>query len=201
MRFHIFLAALAVLSGSAVAHADDFTFTLSGSAGGFSGTGTFSGSEQAGKPGTYDITGVSGSNTNGIIAAGQYNGNDNLLTPNASYFVDTSGISFYDQTASGVYAVRLYKSGNGYCGMDTNDPSQYCIDLQEVNTPNPGDTTLPVTFPGTSGSPARLAVRFSLARTAAEPAPAATPEPGSLMLLGTGALALAGVGRRRFSQR
>lgn len=198
MRFRIFLAAAAVLCAGVSAHADDFTFTLNGGAGGFSGTGTFTGSPLPGITGVYSISGVSGSNTNGIIGAGMYGNNDNLLTPNATYFVDSQGIAFYDQTTDGVYAVRLYQAMNGMC---SGSSSQYCVDVQEVNTGAPTDptTTLPVTFPGTTGDAAHFAVRFTLARAGAPSTTvAATPEPGSLMLLGSGALALAGFGRRRF---
>jgi hypothetical protein len=200
MRFHLILAAAAVLCGSAVAHADDFTFSLTGTAGAFSGTGTFSGTESS-TPGTYTITGISGSNTNGIIGLGGFGPNDNLLTPNGQYFVDTNGISFYDQTAVGVYAVRLFQSA-GTCKNSDGSAAAYCVAVQEVNTSNPQDpTTLPVTFPGGDSGAARVAVRFSLARVTTPVSVASTPEPGSLMLLGSGALALAGFGRRRFLQR
>ena len=155
-------------------------------------------------PGSYGITSIRGSNTNGIIGAGLFGGNDNLLMmPGSSAFVDTSGIAFYDQTDAGVYAVRLYQSG-GFCGNNTSDASQYCIDVQEVNTANQQEpATLPITFPGTTGNAARVAVRFSLARVATTPTTptsAATPEPGSLFLLGSGTLAMAGLARRRFVQ-
>lgn len=203
MRPSTFFAA-AVLCCSIAARADDFSFAINGSAGGFSGTGTFSGPEVSGMPGTYNITSVNGTNTNGMIGVNGFNGNDNLLTPNAVTFVNTSGIAFYDQTASGVYQVRLYKSDNPGGGCTPDDSSIYCVDVEEINTTNSsGTSTLPISTTSSSGntnSTARFAVRFSLARIAAAPTVAATPEPGSLILLGSGTLALAGIARRRASR-
>lgn len=206
MRLGHLLAAAALLCCSVAARADDFTFTINGSANDpssmatYSGVGTFSGTE-TNVPGTYRITSISGTNTNGLIDVNGYGGNDNLLMPNQGTFVDTSGIAFYDQTEVGVYEVRLFQS-SGSCGGDKT--STYCLDVEEVNTSgSPYEGTLPVSVPGgpgSSGAAARFAVRFSLSRNVATPTAAATPEPGSIFLLGSGSLALVGMARRRFSR-
>src|ERR1700710_1713434 len=72
------------------AHADGYT--ASGSGGGYSGSGTLTATDEGG--GTYLITGMSGTGLVSMFDAGGFNGNDNLLFPSASQYVDTAGFSF-----------------------------------------------------------------------------------------------------------
>jgi hypothetical protein len=93
--------ALVTLAISSVAHADTFDFSFSGIL--FSGSGTFTATEQ-GATDVYDVIGVTGavrdwagsSNISSLIGLNNFNGNDNkLIFPGvASKFFDAAGVSF-----------------------------------------------------------------------------------------------------------
>ena len=137
MRLRSLFVAAAMLSASVIAHADTFTFTINGSAGGFSGTGTFSGNQVA--TGKYLIDTISGTGITGLLGVGTYQGNDNDFYTAASgstTLVDTSGIAFVDQNPSGVFDVNLHSIG-----------TNYFVTFTEIDTPNGSTVTnLPVTL-------------------------------------------------------
>jgi hypothetical protein len=167
-----------------VAHADTFNFLIStgststtpGST--FSVTGTLTGTPNATIPGAFDITGITGSGQGymftGIVPPGAeptitY---DNLLFPgNADALVDSAGILLDLTSPIGVSLGHVYDN-NGYHVdiFDPNDP----VDI----TPFAIDT---FTITGITSV-----------------ASSATPEPSTLILIGTGALGLLGELRRRY---
>ena len=166
----------------AVAHANPVT----GSAGGFSVSGTIVTTPNG--DGTYTIIDVSGTGITGLSTTGGFNGNDNQFSPNGTSVVDGSGFSFFDTLGNTDFSVNLFFSGSTY--------SIFLTDSDGVSA------TLPVTFsvdttPTTQGAPQFHHVNTTQDFTFSFSSPTVTPEPSSLILLGTGLVAAGFAGRRR----
>src|ERR1700733_6743258 len=158
-----FLSAFALLGAFAIpaaAHADTFNFSATGSAGGFSGSGTLVATANGG--GNYLITAIAGSGVTGLFAPNGFNANDNLLFPSASPTLDSHGFSFTDVNGPDTFDVNIFNNGSG--------------DFVFLRDEDNFTETLPVTF--------------TLS--------AATPEPSTFILLGTGILGVLGTARRKF---
>jgi hypothetical protein len=193
----IFLLLLAV--ASTVLHADTYRYQiLAGAANGdpalnFTAAGTFSGPVDPYINAAIDVTDITGSANGydfaGVVSPGTTNSQtpatqfgftfDNVLFPsNGATHVDSLGILMYLDSPLGISLAHVYDPGGGYI-VDVIDPNE------------PGAST-PFTVV------ASLGVRNFLV-TAAPVTP--VPEPSSLLLLGSGSIALAASLRRRVQRR
>lgn len=187
---------LSVLLCCSAAKADDFSFSFAGS--GFSGSGTFTGSA-TGTSGQFLINSITGT-ANGVSISGLLPvfgfppigdlANDNKLYYPLLYggALDVNGFSFVTGTGAGATDYNIYYLAGIPAGTyDLISSAHPPLD----NNPNDYPTFTLSSFSivdTTTGTP-----------IVNPPTTTATPEPGSLVLLATGVLCMAGTMRRRVS--
>lgn len=138
------LAAAALLSASLVAHADSFSFTLSGGSGAFTGSGTLTASPSGGSGG-YLISSISGSGVTGLINPGVYDNNDNLIYPSSATFVDASGFAFTDKNGPDTFSVDIHSVGGSYFATFTDEDNftgTVPVNFTVAPTPEPSSFVL-----------------------------------------------------------
>jgi hypothetical protein len=188
------LPALAFLAASIFPVAANAS-PVTGSAGGFSGSGTLVTTSNG--DGSYTIVGISGTGVTGLIAPGGFNGNDNQLFPNGSSVVDGSGFSFNDILGDTGFQVNLFSTGTGQYDV-------YFLDSDGFSATFPVDLT--VSGSGSTPNVQSFYNRFNDTPTTQDftfdfNSQSATPEPSGIVLLGTGLIAAAGLVRRKRSQK
>jgi hypothetical protein len=164
---------LAVLCAKS-SKADTFNFNFTGTQ--FGGSGTFTATPDGGNQ--YTITGISGTvdgqAITGLLGAGTFDNNDNLLFEPGNFFdvlnFDQKGVSFKLGTGNNITEVNIAE-GTGFFVLST---------IADLNPPGKGDDKEEI-------------VNFNVS----DPPTPAVPEPGTLALLGTGILGAAGAIRRR----
>jgi hypothetical protein len=188
-RISIFFCLFVTFITGIAAHADDvynYAYTGSGVAG--SGQVSLIGTDS---DGVFQVTAIGGEvngiNITGLLPVNSYKDNDNLFYFSDTY-LDANGVSF--SLASGANVNIFYENGDWFFQGDSN----FVLDgggIQPEVAPRfahfgvndiGGDTTV-----------ALDSFTFS-------PAVAQTPEPSSLVLLGTGVLGVAGMAQRRWQR-
>ena len=186
MRFVIPVLTLLALTLVCRAHAD----TFSGQGGGFSGSGSLTTSSNG--DGSDTITAIAGSGFGTLFAPGGYQQNDNQLFPGAANLVDSNGFAFTYTQGDTDYDVNILSNGT----------SAYAADFTDLDSNLLSSIDVTFTLTGTSqmaGLRANASAATHFFDFSFSSATAVTPEPSSLLLLGTGALGMAGVLRRRIS--
>lgn len=104
----------------------------------FTGSGTLTASP-TGTDGAYLISAISGTGVTGLISPGGYDGNDNLIYPSSTSFVDSSGFAFTDVNGPDTFNVDISNNGSGYLATFTDEDNY--------------TGQVPVTFTATSVTP------------------------------------------------
>ncbi len=170
---------------------------VGGSSHGFSGSGTLYASPNQTGDGSYTITGIDGSGVTGLIGAGGFDGNDNQLRPGASPTLGSGGFAFTDTMGDTDFQVNIFGNADGTYGMHVLDSDGVRTDDSVTFTlGSPTSSSALHSFLMSQGDVMSGTQAFLFSFDTQETA--ATPEPYSIALVGTGLLGVAGVMRRRF---
>ena len=188
MKVALLLASILALPGFAAAA--PITYNVQNTFSSFSVTGTITTDGTLGTLASSDITSYSLTVSNGTRT-------DTLTALNSSESVAGSGLT---ATPSGLfynYVSGESRSTYDYLGFFGNDFTDLCYQSSGCFTFN-GSAYESVFFPFGGGNP--IQIQSGDVEIASTGSSAVTPEPESLVLIGTGLLGVGGAARRRFIQ-
>lgn len=201
IRSLLLLATFAAFSSAPSALATGYN--VSGSGGGYSGSGTLTATDQGG--GQFLITAMSGTGFQGMFAPGGFNGNDNLLFPTGSQYVDASGFAFTISNGTDTDNVDIYSAGSNYYAYLVDEGGnvstvQVTFNLAANSSASPAMArSMNSLFALNTSSEQGTSTQFSFSfQPALDQGGNVTPEPSSFALLGTG---LAGVATKVWRRR
>jgi hypothetical protein len=200
MKKALLLCALGIVALAAgPARADEFSFSFSGPSVDHSTQFSFSGSgtmyaTSTGVAGVWNINSVSGTVTTDTYI-------NHTTTDTANYTIDSllpasPAVGSFDGNDNILY----YPGGSSFSGLDFFDLAGVSFSLVGTTDDVNLNTAFFLWFPydqGTAGTQSEAISETVCWQGPGDP-PSATPEPGSLALLGTSILGGAGILRRRF---
>lgn len=153
MRFRTLLTFLFLSTLGAVAgHADTFSFSFGTSGDAVTGSGVLTGALSS--PGEYTITAIHGTTNypgssnlqiTGLLPAGSFEGNDDLISvSSAGYKFDLSGLSYQlsDGTDLNLYTDSSFVDGESFQTSDNTIGSEYVPYVVTATTPEPSSFVL-----------------------------------------------------------
>jgi hypothetical protein len=185
-------------------HADTYNYLINAQAANgdpassFTASGTFSGPVDPFNSAGVDITSITGSANGysflGVVDPGAANSQtpvtdngftfDNVLFPaNGAAHTDSIGILMYLSSPVGTSLAHVY-----YTGVTPDNPAGYIVDVIDPNEPG-------------ASTPFSVVTSLNVSHFTVTRAVAATPEPASYLLFGTGVAVLIWLHRRRIACR
>jgi hypothetical protein len=144
------LALTALLTAPANLLADTFTYTASLPGSSYTESGTITATDLGND--VFQATSVTGQGVTGLLAAGVFQGNDNLLLPSATASIDAHGIAFMFVLCGNTYDADVFSSsGNEFVFLkdSSGNSGTFALTIQLADqptiTPEPSSVLLVAT--------------------------------------------------------
>lgn len=95
--------------------------------------------------GAYSVTSITGTGITGLVAAGDpFFGNDNLIFPSSTRFLDVNGLAYTQLIGGQLYSLDVYSTVSGFqvLALDSNnnltfDTASFSVSSTPTVTPEP----------------------------------------------------------------